>query len=196
MKYLALIPLVLVASCASRPQPVFSPLLSPPAVQPVESVRYPEVVRAYHVGRYVDPSHPETMHEEHPVDRVEVSGRWNLHPGSSIATPLLNPPPDSAFAPALTNDVLIAELNRQREATALVIQQAARLSQSFSELEKIFAEMKRVAHDNALLGARLAKTEEKLTGFEKELQRITATTPSPTNSVAASSAESSQTPNP
>lgn len=196
MKYLALIPLVLVASCASRPQPVFSPLPTPPMVQPVESVRYPEVVRAYQLGRYVDPSHPETMQEQHPVNRVEVSGRWNLHPGSSIASPLLNPPPDSAFAPPLTNDILMAELNRQREATALVMQQAARLSQSFSELEKIFAEMKRVAHDNALLGARLAKTEEKLGGLQKELQRITAATPSPTNNVPASSAESPQSPNP
>ena len=165
-------------------------------VQPVESVRYPEVVQAYHVGRYVDPSHPETMQEQHPVNRVEVSGRWNLHPGSSIAAPLLNLPPDAAFAPPLTNDVLIAELNRQREATALVMQQAARLSQSFSELERIFAEMKRVAHDNALLGARLAKTEEKLSGLQKELQRITAATPSPTNNVPASSAESPQSPNP
>ena len=196
MKYLALIPLVLVASCASRRQPVFSPLPSPPTVQHVESVRYPEVVRAYHVGRYVDPSHPETMQEEHPVNRVEVSGRWNLHPGTGAAAPLLNPPANAAYAPPLTNDVLVAELNHQREATALVMQQAARLSESFNELEKIFTEMKKVAHDNALLGARLAKTEEKLTGFEKELQRITAATASPTNNPPASPAESSQPPNP
>ena len=53
MKYLALIPLVLVASCASRPQLVVRPS-SPPAVEPVEAVRYGEVVRAYHIGRYVD----------------------------------------------------------------------------------------------------------------------------------------------
>jgi hypothetical protein len=191
MKYLALIPLVFVASCASRPQPVFSPLPSPPTVQPVESVRYPEVVRAYHVGRYVDPNHPETMQEEHPVNRVEVSGHWNLHPGS-IAAPLLNPPPDAAFAPPLTNDVLVAELNRQRETTALVMQQAARLTQSFDELQKIFTEMKKVARDNAVFGARLAKTEERLAGFEKELQKITAATPSPTNNVPATSAESPQ----
>jgi hypothetical protein len=136
------------------------------------------------------------MQEEHPVNRVEVSGHWNLHPGSSRAVPLLNPPTDASYAPPLTNDVLIAELNRQRETTALMMQQAARLSQSFNELEKIFTEMKKVAHDNALLGARLAKTEEKLTGFERELQRITAATASPTNNPPASPAESSQPPNP
>ena len=65
MKYLALIPLVFVASCASRPQLAFRPLPSP-AVGPVEAVRYGEVVRAYHVGRYVDPNHPETMQEAAP----------------------------------------------------------------------------------------------------------------------------------
>ncbi|MCI0747749.1 MAG: hypothetical protein L0Y58_20270 [Verrucomicrobia subdivision 3 bacterium] len=85
MKYLALIPVVLVASCASRPQFVLRPT-PPPAVEPIEAVRYGEVVRAYHVGRFVDPNHPETMHEQHPVYRIEVSARWNLHPARSIRT--------------------------------------------------------------------------------------------------------------
>ena len=115
-------------------------------------MRYGEVVRAYHVGRYVDPNHPETMQEEHPVYRVEVSARWNLHPGPPNAANLLNPPPDAAFAPPPTNDVVIAEMNRQRETTALVMQQAVRLAQSYSELQKIFVEMKNVARDNAALG--------------------------------------------
>ena len=79
MKYLALIPLVFVASCASRPQLALR-LAPPTAVAPVESVRYAEVVRAYHVGRQVDPDHPELMSEGHPVYRLEVSPRWNLHP--------------------------------------------------------------------------------------------------------------------
>ena len=84
MKYIALIPLVFLASCASRPQYVFQPV-PPPPVEPVEAVRYGEVVRAYHIGRYVDPNHPETMHEQHPVHRIETSARWNLHPGRSSA---------------------------------------------------------------------------------------------------------------
>jgi hypothetical protein len=195
MKYLALIPLVFIASCASRPQPVFSPLPSP-TVEPVEAVRYGEVVRAYHVGRYVDPSHPETMQEEHPVNRVEVSGRWNLHPGSSAAAPLLDPPPDAAFEPPPRNDVLIAEWNRQRETTALVMQQANRLAQSYSEMQKIFVEMKKVARDNAILGARLAKTEERLAGFEKELQKITTAPSSSTNDVPPFSPEPPDLPKP
>jgi len=191
MKYLPLIPLVFVASCASRPQLAFRPL-PPPAVGPVEAVRYGEVVRAYHVGRYVDPNHPETMQEEHQVYRVEATGRWNLHPGSSTAAPLLNPPPNAAFAPPPTNDVVVAEINRQRETTALVMQQSVRLAQSYSELQEIIVEMKKVARDNAVLGARLANTEQRVTGFEKELGKLTAAASSATNAVPSFTPESDE----
>ncbi|MGD0614999.1 MAG: hypothetical protein ABSA69_06100 [Verrucomicrobiota bacterium] len=187
MKYLALIPLVLVASCVSRPQLAVRPL-PPPAVGPVKAVRYGEMVRAYNVGRNVDPNHPETMQEEHEVYRIEVSAHWNLHPGLASATSL-NPPPDAAFAPPLTNDMLVAEMNRQRETTALVLQQAVRLSQSYAQLQKVFAEMKNVARDNAVLGARLANSEQKIAAFEKELQKLTAGPSSATNAVPPFSPE-------
>jgi len=194
MKYLALIPLVLVASCASRSQIVLRPT-PPPAVEPIEAVRYGEVVRAYHVGRFVDPNHPETMHEQHPVYRIEVSARWNLHPGPLNTANLLNPPPDAAFAPPPTNDVVVAEMNRQREATARVMLEAAKLAQSYGELQKMFGEMKTVAQNNALLNARLAATEQRVTVFEKEIQKITPS-PSPTNDVPAFSPESNDSPKP
>jgi len=195
MKYFTLIPLVFVASCASHPQLAFRPLPSP-AVGPVEAVRYGEVVRAYHVGRYVDPNHPETMQEADQVYRVEVSARWNLHPGPANAANPLNPPPDAAFTPPPNNDVVIAEMNRQRETTALVMQQAVRLTQSYNELQKIFVEMKKVARDNAVLAARLANTEQRVAGFEKELQKITAGPFSSTNDVPAFSPESNDSPKP
>jgi hypothetical protein len=188
MKYLALIPLVLAASCASRPQLAVRPL-PPLAVGPVEAVRYGEAVRAYHMGRQVDPDHPEMMEEGHQVYRIEVSARWNLHPGTATATPL-NPPPDAAFAPPLTNDMLIAEMNRQRETTALVLQQAVRLSQSYAQLQKVFAEMRNVARDNAVLGARLANSEQKIAAFEKDLQKLTAGPSPSTNDSPTFSPES------
>jgi hypothetical protein len=182
MKYLAFIQLLFVASCASRPHLTVHPL-PPPAVGPVEAVRYGEVVRAYHVGRSVDPDHPETMEEAHPVFRIELSARWNLHPGSLETANRLNPPPDAAFGPPPTDDVVIAEMNRQRETTALVMQQAARLAQSYNELQKVFVEMKNVARDNAILGARLVNTEQRVAEFEKELQKITASPLPSTNDV-------------
>jgi len=195
MKYLALISLVFVASCASRPQLSVRPAL-PASVAPVESLRYPEVVRAYHVGRNVDPNHPEMMAEGHPVYRIEVSPRWDLHPGSPGAATLLNSPHDAAYAPPPTNDVIIAEVNRQRETTALVMQQAIRLAQSYQELQKIFGEMKTVAQNNARLNARLAVAERRLTDFEKEFQKATASPPPSTNDVSSFSPELNDSPKP
>ena len=53
------------------------------------------VVRAYQVGRLIDPAHPELMAEAHPVYRLEFFPHWNLHLGSPNAANFLNPPPDS-----------------------------------------------------------------------------------------------------
>jgi hypothetical protein len=184
MKYLALIPLVLAASCASRQQLVVRPS-PPPAVEQIETVRYGEVVRAYHIGRYVDPNHPETMHEQHPVYRIEVSARWNLRPGPLNTANLLNPPPDAAFAPPPTNDVLIAEMNRQREATAQVMLEAAKLAQSYGELQSVFVEMKNVARNNALLSVRLATNEQRVAEFDTQLQKLSAPQSPATNDVPA-----------
>ncbi len=192
MKYLALIPLVFVASCASRSQ--FSVRPTPSAtVTPVESVRYAEVVRAYHIGRQVDPNHSELMSEGHPVYRVEVSPRWNLHPGSPNTINSLNAPTDVAYTPSPTNDAVIAELNHQRETTALVMQQAARLGQSYQQLNQLIGEMKTVAQNNATLNARLTATEQRVSDFEKQLVKDSA---SSTNDFSHFSPESDDSPKP
>jgi hypothetical protein len=180
MKYLAIIPLVLVAACASRtkPQVVVRPL-PPAAVEPVEAVRYAEVVRAYYVGRYADPNHPLTMHEQHPVYRVEASARWNLHPGPlcPAATNLLNPPPDAAFSSPPVNDAVIAEISRQRQATERVIHEAQRLARSHDEFQHVLQQMQTVVTNQARISSRLADAEQRVAEFAKELQRLATATP-------------------
>lgn len=182
MKFLILIPLVFVAACASHPQVAVRPL-APPAVEPIENVRYDEVVRAYHVGRYVDPSYPETMHERHPVYRVETSARWNLHPGGTGTINLLNPPPDAAFSPPLTDDALVAEMNRQREATARVMREATRLAESYGTLHGILSEMKGVIQNGELLQRRFATNESRIEELERTLESFAAESRSATNEV-------------
>ena len=195
MKYLALIPFVLLASCASRPQPQIGVRPAPPpAVEPVEAVRYADVLRAYHVGRYVDPNHPQTMHEQHPVYRVEASARWNLHPGALTTANLLNPPPDAAFVPPPTNDAIFAEMNRQREATQSVLSQAAGLAASYAEIQKVLNEMRSVARDQALIRTRLTEAEPRIAGFEKRIP--TAQPTAETNDVPLPAPESPERPNP
>lgn len=192
MKYLTLIPLVFVAACAALPQLVVRPA-PPAAVEPVESVRYSEVVHAYHIGRFVDPNHPETMHEQHPVYRIETSARWNLHPSSTRSINPLNPPPDAASVAPLTNDVLVAEMNRQRDATARVMAEAVRLARSYGELQNLFTEMRDVARNNALLGARVANAEQRVNDFSRELERISVTSPPASNDIPASASEPKNT---
>ena len=195
MKYIALIPIVFLTSCATSPQYVFQPVPFP-AVEPVEAVRYGEVVRAYHIGRYVDPNHPETMHEQHPVYRVETLARWNLHPGPLNTANLLNPPPDAAFTPPPTNDVLVAEMNRQREATIRVMQEAAKLAQSYGELQGVLSEMKVVARNNALMSVRFATNESRIVELERGLQKLSVPPSPTTNDVPAFSSEPPDTPKP
>ncbi len=195
MKHLALIPLLLVASCASRLQVVLHPT-PPPAVEAVEAVRYGEVVNAYHVGRYVDPNHPETMHEQHPVYRVEAVAHWNLHPNTGPATVALNPPPDSAYTPPTTNDAVIAELNRQREITARVMQEATKLAQSYGELQSVLGELMNVARNNALLNLRLATNELRAAEFDRELRKLSASPASTKNDIPTFSPELPAQPKP
>ncbi len=195
MKHLTLIPLLFLAACATQPKLLVRPAPLP-AVEPVESVRYAEVVRAYYVGRTVAPDHPETMHEQHPIYRVEAAARWNLHPGPQTTANLLNPPPDAAFAPAPTNDFVIAEMNRQREFTARVMQEATRLTQAFDELQKVVNEMKTVAGNQVLMNARLAKTEQQVVEFTMELEKLTTAAQIATSDVPASVPETPDSPKP
>jgi hypothetical protein len=193
MKYLAVIPLVLVASCASQPKRyVFQDTLPAPVAKP--TVRYPEVIRAYPVGPYVDPNHPDLMHARHPMYRIEEPARWDLHPGpyGEAITGPLNPPPDAAFSPPPTTDVIVAELNRQREATERVMGEALRLAHSYDELQKVINEMKSVATNHVETSARVAE-------FERELRKLAASLSQPTpqtNDVPSFAPESAERPNP
>lgn len=52
------------------------------------SVRTNDVLKAYPIGRYIDPNNPSIMHEGHVVYRQEAPSAWNTSPNSPIAVPL------------------------------------------------------------------------------------------------------------
>lgn len=187
MKYL--IPLLFLVSCAAQPRHyVFPEPPSPP--KPPESLRYAEVIRPYHVGRYVDPNHPDTMQDQHTVYRLESSARWNLglatqtH-GLAVRGNMMTPTIDAAYMPTPTNDAVIAELNHQRELTRQVIHEAARLTQSYQELQTALAGLKTMASNTATMGARLSVTEQKVAEFAKEIQKLNSPPPPITNDVSS-----------
>src|SRR6202034_1683735 len=114
MKILYLFPLLFLAACSTAPRLVLRP--QPPANLDNSTVLYPEVVRAYHFGRYIDPNDDLVLHEEHVVYRVEENTRWNLHPAANenMAAPLaVSVPRDAAFSPIPVNDDILAEVNSQ-----------------------------------------------------------------------------------
>jgi hypothetical protein len=185
MKYL--IPLLLLTSCASRqvpqlaitPVPTQSAAQPLAAVQPLESVRYGEVVRTYYIGRYIDSS--DTLHEQHPVYRAESSAHWNLHPGNSSTA--LTPPADASYSPAPTNDAVIAELNHQREVTRQVMSESEKLARSFAELQEVINQMKNVAKNNVQIRMRLVAAEEQLGKLAGEIQKLSVPPTIATNEV-------------
>ena len=191
MKLLALLPLVLLAACVSRrtAEVPVRPLPGPNAA-PIESLRFAEIVRAYHVGRYVDPNHPDVMHEQHPVYRVEAYTRWNLKPESSATTrPGSGIAIDAAYSPPPTNDLVLAELNRQKDATERVMLEPSRLARSHGELKKVLNEMSSIVTNHVSVNSRLSNAEHRVAQFEKDLQRLKLSVAASTNEAPSLSSE-------
>ena len=116
MKTYYLIPLVFLSACSTTPKLTLRP--QQPSTTDAAGVRYPEVLHAYHIGRYADPNDSLVLHEQHVVYRVEENTRWNFHPGVVGGNTAM--PRDAAFAPAPLNDAILAEVNSQRLATAQI----------------------------------------------------------------------------
>ena len=64
-----------------------------------------------------------------------------------------------------------------------MMQEAARLSQSYGELQGIFTEMKNVARNSALLNLRFATNESRIVELERGLQKLSVAPSSTTNEV-------------
>ena len=134
MKPYYLIPLLFLSACSSTtPKLTLSPL--PTLMTNTDGIRYPEMLHAYHVGRYADPNDDSLMHEQHVVFRVEENPRWDFHPGTAENNPPAPPSHDAAFAPAPVNDAILAEVNSQRLATAQIMMQARTLSAALSQFQ-------------------------------------------------------------
>ena len=112
MKTYYLIPLLFLSACSTTPKLVLRP--QQPPTPNADGIRYPEVLHAYHVGRYADPNDDLIMHEQHVVYRVEENTRWDFHPGPADGNLPAVPSRDAAFAPAPVNDAILAEVNSQK----------------------------------------------------------------------------------
>lgn len=172
MKTQYLLSLALLTGCSSphvihMPSPVAGTTLSP---DQAEAVRYPEDVKGYPVGRYVDPNNDFVMHEAHVIYRVETTAKWNLHPNGPPAISF-GPPlaiVDSAKYNAPVNAEVVAEVDKQKAATQALLAQNERFNQSLSQLAGAFQVVKQVDEQNLLLKQELTLTQKRLDALEAE----------------------------
>lgn len=180
-RILIFIPLIFLSACASK-KPVVVKM--PPAVSgtalttaDMESVRYGENMKAYPVGRYVDPNNDLVMHEAHTIYRVETTAKWNLHPNVYPYAPgnlpggpvvgIIDPAhKDSPISPEI-----VAEVDRQKAATETLIAQSQRMNQALNQLSKILPVTSQVAEENAQLKAQALATGRRLELLEDQFRK-------------------------
>jgi len=180
MKMFYLIPLLFLSACSTAPKLTLRPQ-QPPPVTDNSAVRYPEVLHAYHIGRYADPNDDLIMHEQHVVYRVEENTRWNFHPGPADGNLTAAPSRDAAFAPAPVNDAILAEVNSQRLATTEIMMQARTLSTALAQFQTALSQTKTNLQETARLRASVNEMKQRLDSLETAPAQLPATPISTTN---------------
>ncbi len=173
MKAIYLLPLLLLTACASNPKPAMRNVSG--SVLPgddVESVRYSENIKAYTVGRYVDPANRLVMHERHVVYRVETTAKWNLYPNAPATVPLgpVVQIIDPARKDGPTTEEVIAEVSRQKAATQAVIQQGQRLYDALAQISTGLDASRQVAEQNRQLRTEFDLTKQRLDLLEADIR--------------------------
>jgi hypothetical protein len=144
MKLHYLFPALLLVGCASSNPPTLNvgagPLPQKHNVSDPASVRTPDQVKAYPVGRYEDPNDPDIMHEGHTVYRDESSPDWNTDPNEPTSLPL-GPGEMATADPAQEHTALTAELEQRLK------QEDQLLTSTYEQNERLAQEIKALQAD-------------------------------------------------
>ena len=181
MKTYYLIPLLFLSACSTATKLTLRPQ-QPPAE--ISAIRYPEIVNAYHVGRYSDPNDDLVLHEQHVVYRVEENTRWDFHPGSVGGNFPVLPPRDAAFVPAPVNDVILAEVNSQRLATTQLMLQARTLSAALAQFQAALQQTKTNLQETARLRVTVIDMQKRIDALAAAPEQPSALSISTTNATA------------
>jgi hypothetical protein len=187
MKTFYFIPLMFLTACSTAPKLVLQP--QPPSPLAADTVRYPEVVRAYHIGRYADPNDDLVMHEQHVVYRVEENTRWDLRPanaGSDVFFPVVPSPRDAAFCPLPVNDAVLAEINAQKLATVQIMVQTRTLSSALAQFQAALQQTRTNLQETAVLRASVIQMKKRLDALETAQEQPQPSPNFPTNEPADS----------
>jgi len=187
MKTFYLIPLLFLSACSTAPKLVLRPQQPPPFADN-SSVRYPEIIHAYHVGRYAEPNDDLVMHEQHTVYRVEENSRWDLRTttmGNNSAFPAMPLNRDAAFSPVPVNDDILAEVNSQRLATAQIMGQSRTLSAALMQLQNALQQTRTNWQQTAALRATVSDLKQRLDALESARESSSSL---PTNNLSTTNA--------
>jgi len=169
MKPFYLITLIFLSACSTTPKLTLRPQEPPPSPSENSAVRYPEVIRTYHLGRYVEPNDDLVMHEEHTVYRVEENTRWDLHIPATRSQ-CVSPPPagmaDAAFSPVPINDAILAEVNAQKLATIQIMTQARVLSSALAQFQSALQQTRTNLQETAQLRATIGDINRRVEALE------------------------------
>lgn len=154
--------------CAARRSSPASELSALPVVRdfPPEAAPWsPAEVAPYTVGRYVDPRRPEILHEGHTIYRQERTRHPNLAPPDWVVYPGLGTPPHPNTA-GILQEALTAELNRQRETSTALIEEARKLDEHLKQLNAQSEDFRQVAQRQAAVMDQLQKVEARIRQLE------------------------------
>jgi hypothetical protein len=140
------------------------------------AVRYPEVLHAYHVGRYADPNDDLIMHEQHVVYRVEENTRWNFHPGPADGNLPALPSARRGVRPGSGQR---CHPGRSQFAAARhhqIMMQARTLSAALAQFQTALSQTKTNLQETARLRASVNEMKQRLDALESAPGSTAATT--------------------
>ena len=182
MKPLYLLSLLSLSACSTAPKLEVRPL-PPPTPMEQSTIRYPEVIRPSHIGRYTDPNSGSVLHEQHVVYRVEESARWDFHPGNPCgdAFQWSSVSRDPAFVSFPVNDAIVAEVNSQRLATTQIMAQSKVLTAALQQLQMALQAARNNEQATASLQTAVADIRNRLETLESSKGMANSQTNEPTN---------------
>lgn len=174
--------LLLCAGCMSRvkaPEKQAEPQVVMPASvagnnipeEDLDRVRYGEDLKAYAVGRYIDPNNSSIMYEKNILYRVEESPQWNLRPNTELRPPIGKIPRESPALQKIMESELRNELERQRRLSEDLLQQTKKAVEA---VEKSIAETRRLQEHNALVLRKIGEQGKQITDMEVKMRDFEA----------------------
>ena len=181
MVFVAGVVLTVFCGCKSAPQPqppvqythvpVYVAASAIPADSQEKIISNPQV-RAYAVGRYIDPNRRTVMHEQHSIYRVEQSPYFNLVPQPD-ADPVLRAQREKQerYADAITGQMTrtVEDMQRTRAMMDELIKNQAIQMEKSGDVKGAIEELKK---QYGVLSDNLLKSSQYLNKLEAELKRL------------------------